>query len=78
MGKTDKVGTPVLIGIIMGTLILAGGTFYAVIFGEIPGGTVFRVIIGLITAGFLAALVIIVLRRIQEIHEEEPDDYRKY
>ena len=67
-----------VIGVIGGAIILAWGTFYAIIFASVPGGMILRILIGLLTTGVLVAFAVVVMRRVQEIREENPDDYRKY
>ncbi len=78
MHMKDTPLTPILIGLLIGFGIAAVGAFYVFVFGQIQGTAVLQVVAVIATAGFLTALAVVVWRRIAEINEEDPDDYRKY
>lgn len=74
----DKAYTPVIIGALVGLAVAATGALYYAVFAFVPGGAVLRwgILAGTVVA--LGALVYVVRQRMQEIEEEDPDDYRKY
>jgi len=74
----DKPVTPIIVGVLSGALITAGGVFYAMLFGTLPGGGIWRVIIAVGVAALIAALTAVVLIRIRELKGEDENDYRKY
>ena len=75
---SDRPATPVTIGLIVGGGGVATGILYAMIFAEIPGGGIVRAVIAVGVALFVAALAVVVMRRVSEIKREDPDDYSKY
>jgi energy-converting hydrogenase Eha subunit G len=74
----DKPYNPVIIGALVGLAVAATGALYYVVLTFVPGGAVLRWIILAGTVVALGALVYVVRQRLQEIEQEDPDDYRKY
>lgn len=74
----DKQIVPILIGMVVGILALAGGGLYIIIFAFIPGGIVVQILMGGITLAMIVALAMVVRARLRELKEENPDDYRNY
>lgn len=69
---------PILVGIAVALLLIAGGLFYGIIFSTIPGGLPIGVLIAAVAFGLVGAMIAVVRERMKEIDEEDPDDYRKY
>lgn len=74
----DQKGTPIVIGAIIGFATAAVGAVYFFLFSTLPGGRVVQAIVLVGTVVLLGAIVVVVRRRLIEIEEEDPDDYRKY
>lgn len=74
----DSKGTPVLVGVAVGVVVVAAAALYMFVFSVVPGMRWVRFLIAIGAAALLAAVYITVRARQQEINEEDPDDYRKY
>lgn len=74
----DKVVTPVIIGVLVGLVVALFGVLYYIAFLFEPGGTLLRMGVVVGTVMTLGALGYVVWQRMQEIKQEDPDDYRKY
>lgn len=74
----ERAITPILIGTLVGAGALMTAAFYFFAFSLIPGGAVIRWIVVAAGVAILAAVTAVVRRRIQEIKQEDPNDYRNY
>lgn len=70
--------TPIVIGAVVGVCALVTGGFYYFLFAMFAGTVVLRWVIVAGSIALIAALTVVVRRRIVEIKEVNPDDYRNY
>lgn len=74
----DSKATPVVIGLLVTVLIVTGAAAYIFAASMIPGGWIIQLVIAVVSAALVTALVATVWSRIQELNEENPDDYHNY
>ena len=74
----DRVHAPIVIGIILTIGALLTAALYYVAFRFVPGGAILRIVVIGSSVVFIIAIAAVVRQRIQEIKEENSDDYRNY
>jgi uncharacterized membrane protein YeaQ/YmgE (transglycosylase-associated protein family) len=74
----DRVIAPIVIGIILTVGALLTSALYYVAFSFVPGGGILRIVVVSGGAVVIIAVAAVVRQRIQEIKEENSDDYRNY
>lgn len=74
----DRVIAPVIIGVVLTIGALLTAALYYVAFSFVPGGGILRIVVISGGIGVVVAVAVVVRQRIQEIKEENSDDYRNY